>query len=110
MKLNEHHKAQNGNVTTLNEEQKLDLWNSFEETNGSTSTGSVSPIDTIPFNIEGLQTVIKNHQDSSFKVTLENGFSSQEFLSAELQRCKEENSQLKAALKEVKGFIFCFAD
>ncbi|RXG58417.1 hypothetical protein Avbf_06589 [Armadillidium vulgare] len=99
-------KFPNGNLSSSNgnisHDDEPELQKGFESPNGAStcdSRDSGSPADLIPFNIEGIQTVVKNNCDNT-KASIQNGNYSQNLLEAELRSCKEENRQLKAALKE----------
>ncbi|KAL7637540.1 UNVERIFIED_CONTAM: hypothetical protein RMT77_012268 [Armadillidium vulgare] len=98
-------KFPNGNLSSSNgnisHDDEPELQKGFESPNGAStcdSRDSGSPADLIPFNIEGIQTVVKNNDNT--KASIQNGNYSQNLLEAELRSCKEENRQLKAALKE----------
>ncbi|KAB7502430.1 hypothetical protein Anas_09337 [Armadillidium nasatum] len=98
-------KFPNGNLSSSNgnisHDDEPELQKGFESPNGAStcdSRDSGSPADLIPFNIEGIQTVVKNNCDNT-KASIQNGNYSQNLLEAELRSCKEENRQLKAALK-----------
>ena len=72
----------------------------------SSPCDSVSSLDSIPWNMEGTETIVENPAKRSKIANSSNNMEKKRlsFIERELETVKEENKQLKASLEEVSWF------